>query len=335
MKTPAPLKLILILAFVSLAILAIGRKDYPLIPRQDLFGNPEKSSAEVSPRRKVDCVARAAERRHECLGRPTDKPETAVAVTDDKKRGIRMYLWSYDQGRLVYMQDEGGDENWHVYAVDVDARTTKDLTPFPGVQASFAGRSRKIPGEILVSHNQRDQRYPDLFRANLKSGELKLVAENPGFSTFETDDAFKAVLASKPTPDGGEVILRAVEHGWEPLIDISAEDNANTSMIGLDAQAKTLFMFDSRGRNTAALTSVDLKTGATSVLAEIPAPTSTASSPISKRTFPSPIRSTTSARSTNRSDPGSPPTWSFSRRISAANGASARGRKTTSSGPYR
>ncbi len=98
---------------------------------------------------------------------PIDKPEAAAPVTDDKKRGIRMYHWSYDGVHLIYMQDEGGDENWHVYAVDVANRTTKDLTPFPGVRSSFAGRSRKIRGEILVTLNRRDKRYPDLFRADL------------------------------------------------------------------------------------------------------------------------------------------------------------------------
>ena len=83
------------------------------------------------------------------------------------------------------MQDEGGDENWRVYAVDAASRTTKDLTPFPGVRASIAGASPKVKGEILITLNKRDKHYPDLFRVDLASGELKLVAENPGFAGFD------------------------------------------------------------------------------------------------------------------------------------------------------
>ena len=258
----------LILPFLILAVPARAKTEAPLIPREDLFGNPEKSAAEVSPDGKWIGWLAPKDGVMNVWVAPAGDPEAAAPVTDDKKRGIRMYHWTYDGVHLIYMQDEGGDENWHVYAVDVANRTTRDLTPFPGVHASFAGRSRKIRGEILVTLNRRDKRYPDLFRANLATGELKLVAENPGFSSFETDDTFTPRLASKSTPDGGEDILRAKGEAWEPWLQISAEDNANTTMLALDSEAKTLFMLDSRGRNTAALTSIDMATGEEKTLAE-------------------------------------------------------------------
>ncbi len=126
---------------------ASAKSEAPLIPRQDLFGNPEKTAAEVSPDGKWIGWLAPKDGVMNVWVAPIDKPEAAVPVTDDKNRGIRMYHWTYDGVHLIYMQDEGGDENWHVYAVDVANRTTKDLTPFPGVRGSFAGRSRKIPGE--------------------------------------------------------------------------------------------------------------------------------------------------------------------------------------------
>jgi dipeptidyl aminopeptidase/acylaminoacyl peptidase len=273
MKAQLPvhiLKVMLILPFVILSIPASAKTEAQLIPRQDLFGNPEKSSAEVSPDGKWIGWLAPKDGVMNVWVAPIGKPEAAVPVTDDKKRGIRMYHWAYDGAHLIYMQDQGGDENWHVYAVDVANRTTKDLTPFPGVHASFAGRSRKIRDEILVTLNKRDKQYPDLYRVNLTTGEMKLVAENPGFSNFETDDNFTPRLASKPTPDGGEEILRRKGDAWEPWLQISAEDNANTGVLGLDSEAKTAFMLDSRGRDTAALTGVDLATGKETTLAEDP-----------------------------------------------------------------
>ncbi len=264
------LQLTFVLAMVVFALPARAGDEAPLIPRQDLFGNPEKSMAEVSPDGKWIAWLAPKDGVMNVWVAPIGNPEAAVPVTDDRKRGIRMYHWSYDGVHLIYMQDEGGDENWRVYAVDVANRTTKDLTPFPGVRGSFAGRSRKIPGEILVTLNRRDKRYPDLFRVDLATGELKLVAENPGFSHFQADDTFTPRLASKPTDDGGEEILRANGDKWEPWLQISAEDNANTGMLALDGDAKTVFMLDSRGRNTAALTSIDLATGKEKTLAEDP-----------------------------------------------------------------
>ena len=267
---PFVLKLTLILGVMMLVIPSGAKGDTPLIPRQDLFGNPEKSAAEVSPDGKWIAWLAPKDGVMNVWAAPIDKPEAAVPVTDDKRRGIRMYHWAYDGKHLIYMQDEGGDENWHIYAVDVAGRTTKDLTPFPGVRAAFAGRSRKVPGEILLTLNRRDKRYPDLFRVDLATGDLKLVAENPGFSGFETDDTFGPRLASKPTPDGGEDILRLKGETWEPWLQISADDSANTGILNLDSEGGTLFMFDSRGRNTAALASIDLATGKEQVLAEDP-----------------------------------------------------------------
>jgi dipeptidyl aminopeptidase/acylaminoacyl peptidase len=265
-----PFKLALIAASLLFAFPAGARNEPPLISRQDLFGNPEKSMAEVSPDGKRIAWLAPKDGVMNVWVAPAGKPEEAAPVTDDKKRGIRFYHWSYDGVHLIYMQDEGGDENWRVYAVDVVNKTTKDLTPFPAVRGSFAGRSRKVRGEILITLNRRDKRYPDLFRANLSTGELKLVAENPGFSKIETDEMFTPLLASRPTDGGGEEILRLKGEKWEPWLQISAEDNANTAMLALDSEAKTLFMLDSRGRNTAALTSIDLATGEEKTLAEDP-----------------------------------------------------------------
>ena len=270
MKIQLPLQLVLILPFLMLSVQARGATDVPLIPREDLFGNPEKIAATISPDGAWIGWLAPKDGVMNVWVAPSGRLDEAVPVTDDKKRGIRMYHWSYDKDRLIYMQDEGGDENFHVYAVDVKNRTTKDLTPFAGVRGAFAGRSKKIPGEILVSLNKRDPQYPDLYRANLDTGELKLVAENPGFSGFETDETFTPRLASKPTPDGGEEILRPDGGAWKPWLQISAEDNANTGVVGLDSEAKTVFMLDSRGRNTAALTSIDLATGQEKTLAEDP-----------------------------------------------------------------
>ncbi len=264
------LKVVLILPFVILAVTASAKTQAQLISRQDLFGNPEKSAAQISPDGKWIGWLAPKDGVMNVWIAPIDRPEAAAPVTDDKKRGIRMYHWTYDGERLIYMQDEGGDENWHVYAVDVANRTTKDLTPFAGVQGSFAGRSRKIRGEILVTLNRRDKEYPDLFRADLATGELKLVAENPGFSGFVTDETFTPRLASKPTSDGGEELLRPKGDAWERWLQISPEDNANTGLLSLDSDGKIAFLLDSRRRDTAALTSIDLATGEEKTLAEDP-----------------------------------------------------------------
>ena len=53
-------------------------------------------------------------------------------MTDDKIRDIRGYSWAYNGEHILYTQDKNGDEDWHVYATDVDTSKTNDLTPMEG-----------------------------------------------------------------------------------------------------------------------------------------------------------------------------------------------------------
>jgi dipeptidyl aminopeptidase/acylaminoacyl peptidase len=263
-------KLIALFAAFSCVIplSAKGQDSSPLIPREDLFGNPEKADAQVSPNGKWLAWLAPVKGVLNVWVAPIGDTAAAVPITADKKRGIGIYQWAFDGVHLAYMQDEGGNENWHLYAVDIEKRTVRDLTPFPDVRAELAGRSRKIREEMLITLNKRDARYPDLFRVNLTTGALALVAENPGFDGFEADEEFTPRLAVKITPNAGAEILRPKGQGWESWLSIPPEDLLTTNILTLDAAGKTLFMSDSRGRNTAALTRVDIATGNASLLAE-------------------------------------------------------------------
>ncbi len=113
-----------------------GRAELPpLIPRKVLFGNPTKASPLISPDGKR--LAFLAPDKNEVLQvwvRTIGKDD-AKQVTADKKRGIRIHLWSYAPDVLLYMQDNDGDENYHLYSVDLKEDVVRDLTPFQGVRA--------------------------------------------------------------------------------------------------------------------------------------------------------------------------------------------------------
>jgi dipeptidyl aminopeptidase/acylaminoacyl peptidase len=264
----ARLFMLLAAGFCVISPPAKGQDAPPLIPREHLFGNPEKAGAQVSPNGRWLAWLAPVNGVLNVWVAPIGDSAAAVPVTADTKRGIRIYQWAFDGVHLAYMQDEAGNENWHVYAVDVEKRTAKDLTPFPDVRAVLTGRSRKVREEMLITLNRRDPRYPDLFRVNLTTGTLTLVAQNPGFADFEADETFTPRLALKITPSGGSEILRPSGQSWEPWLLIPPEDLLTTHILTLNQSGKTLFMSDSRGRNTAALARIDIATGDTTLLAE-------------------------------------------------------------------
>src|SRR5579863_2859677 len=126
----------------------------PLIPREVLFGNPERTDPQISPDgtqigylAPVDGVLNVWIR---TLGKTDDR-----AVTADTKRGIRNFTWNYDNKSILYTQDLGGDENWRLYQTDIATKQTKDLTAFDKVRVDIAAYDWKTPDTILVQMNKR------------------------------------------------------------------------------------------------------------------------------------------------------------------------------------
>jgi len=251
---------------------AAGPDDVPLIPRVKFFGNPEKMRARLSPDGKRLAFVAPVEGVLNVWVSPNDDPAKAKPVTFDKHRGVVSYSWAYTNHHLLYTQDKNGDEDDHVYAVNLDSGEIKDLTPIAKIAAQIEGVSEKFPEEILVGINDRGERqFHDIYRVNIVSGEKKLLQENPGLAGFLTDDDYRVRFASNITPDAGQELLKPAPGGkWEPMIKIGPLDSMTTSPAGFDKTGEHLYFIDSRDRNTSALTTIDLATGKQTLIAEDP-----------------------------------------------------------------
>ncbi|MGD9645058.1 MAG: prolyl oligopeptidase family serine peptidase [Pirellulales bacterium] len=258
----------LILGGVAIAARGAAADPPRLIPRRNFFGNPDKAVAHISPDGgKLAFVAPVKGVLNIWVG-PTDAPDQARPVTDDKKRGITRYFWSYDSRHILYMQDADGDENWHVYAIDLDSRRIIDLTPFPKVAAQIEGLSPEFPQEILVGLNNRDPQFHDIYRINIATGDRKLVEQNKGFAGYVCDDDYNVRFAMRYLPDGGTEYLRFVQdQGWVFFMRVPMQDSSTTSIAGFDKSMQRIYMIDSRGRDTGALKLLDLSTGDEKTLA--------------------------------------------------------------------
>ena len=242
-----------------------------LIPRRLFFGNPDKASPQISPTgthlgflAPVDGVLNV-------WVAPADDPAAGKPVTRDTGRGIRLYRWTYNGNQIAYLQDSGGDENWHIYTVNLDTDEVRDITPVDGAQARIQRDSPKHPGHMLVGLNDRDPELHDLYRIDLNSGERELIQENDGFAWFVADDDFNVRFAARLTSDGGSEYLRkSLDGEWEHSFFIRMEDAVTTAPLEFDKSGQVLYMEDSRGRDTAVLKSVDLITGVETVLASDP-----------------------------------------------------------------
>ena len=245
--------------------------DYDLIDRSDLFGNPVASQGRISPNGEWVSWIAPDEGVMNVWVAPASNPSSGTVVTDDRHRGISNHLWSVDSKYVLFVKDNDGDENFHVYATDPRTGETRDLTPLPdGIRAQLMGVSRDRPGVILVGTNERNPQLTDLYEYSLTTGERTLIAENPGYASFITDNTYKPRMAMVPQPDGGmkAVYLNEDLTPGDVFADIPSEDMLNTNIVQFSRDNATVYMIDSRDRNLAAGVAVDLTTGERRVLVE-------------------------------------------------------------------
>jgi dipeptidyl aminopeptidase/acylaminoacyl peptidase len=248
----------------------------PLIPRNVLFGNPERTQPRLSPDgERLAYLAPVDGVLNVWVGpvSPRAARDGFEPVTRDADRGIRLYFWAEDGRHLIYLQDRGGDENWRLYAVDPRTKETRDLTPFENVQARPLERNRRFPEELLVELNRRDPHLHDVHRMNLATGDLELVAENPGnVAGWLADLGMRVIGALSAYPDGGfGLLVRETEReDWRELLRWSPEDSLTSGPVGFSEDGARIFLKDSRGANAARLVELDILTEEVEILAEDP-----------------------------------------------------------------
>jgi len=239
-----------------------------LIERTVLFGNPMRFQGRLSPDGKLMSFRAPLDGVMNLWVGERGDFSSVRPITSDTGRGIPSHFWALDSTHVLYIQDQGGDENWHLYSVDLDSGETIDLTPFDGTQARMIAQSENSPGVAIVGMNDRDPKWHDVYRVDLATGERTLLAQNDGFASIDVDNDLQVRTAVKPLPDGGMQIQVLKEEGWEPLFDIPFEDAQTSGLLGFDAENEGVYMLDSRGRNTAALVHMNLADQATTVIAE-------------------------------------------------------------------
>jgi dipeptidyl aminopeptidase/acylaminoacyl peptidase len=199
--------------------------------------------------------------------------DAARVVTDDADRGIRQFAWAHNGHHLLYLQDTGGDENWRLHDVDLRTMTRRDLTPFDDVQTELIGMEREFPDEILVGLNKDNPQLHDVYRLDLRTGELAKELANPGFIGMVADAQLGVRAAAQPQPDGGMVIVvrdNADSADWRPVLTVPAEDALSTGPIAFSKDGGSLLLLSSVGTEAARLVRLDLASGASEVLAEDP-----------------------------------------------------------------
>ncbi len=242
----------------------------PLIPRDVLFGNPERAGTQISPDGKYLSYLAADDKGVlQVWVRSRDKDE-ARKITNDPKRGIRQYYWAFDNKHVLYLQDTGGDENFHLYAVDVATGNTRELTPHKGVRVQGVNLEDKYPNIVAFQMNQRNKQVFDLYKLDLTTGKEELVETNPGNYLgyiLDNDMQPRAAVAMNPM-DGSQTLMVRDKAGaeWRKFRTWPSEEQG--SAVGFTADNQGIWMIGNHNANAMRLLKVDIASGKEEVIAE-------------------------------------------------------------------
>ena len=264
-----PVRLSAIFLFSVVSTLAFAQS--ALIPRSVLFGNPERSSPAISPDGTMLAYLAPDQGVLNVWVRTLGKTDDRV-ITNDRKRGIRNFIWQQDSKNILYGQDQGGDENWRIYQTNVASKQTKDLTPFEKSRADILSFDPDHPDTILIQSNKRDPKVFDVYRVDLKTGNMTLDTQNPGdVQGWQADHNLEVRCAQVTTDDGGTIIRVRdyVKSGWRELIKWGPEETLG-NVVNFTPDNKALWIQTSLDANAARLLAVDIATGKRTVIAEDP-----------------------------------------------------------------
>ena len=244
----------------------------PLVDREVFFGNPVLAYGALSPDGQYVSIVKPLDGILNVWVRRADQTwDDAWPVTNERDRPVFQYIWSQDGKYILYAQDDGGDENFRVYAVDPAAKPAygekvppaRDLTPYNDMQARIIVVPEKSPKHILVGMNDRNPELHDVYRLNIETGERELVFQNDvNVAGWMADLEGNLRLGFRVTEDGGSELLRVNGAELTPIYACTVDETCDPIQFHKDG--KRLYMATNTGdRDLAELVLLDPQTGET------------------------------------------------------------------------
>lgn len=230
-----------------------------MLTLEDYFRNAMQTAYQLSPDGSHISFLAPYMDRMNIFVQPIDLQE-ALRLTSETERSVAGYFWK-GNNRIFFVKDDGGDENYHIFSIAIDGSDLKCYTPFPGVRASIIDDLEDNPDEMLIGLNRRNPEVFDPYRLNIHTGELTLLAENPGnYQGWTTDHAgrLRVVYAIVDGVNTQILYRDSEDEEFRPVITTNFKDELSFVMFTPDNH--DVYAVTNIGRDKTALVVMDPRT---------------------------------------------------------------------------
>ncbi len=191
--------------------------------------------------------------------------DSGLQVTSETDRDISSYFWK-SNNRIVYIKDSGGDENFQIYAVNIDGSNPKNLTPFDGVRINVIDSLKDIEEEIIIGMNKNNPQLFEPYRLNINTGKLIQLAknENPAepIDDWMTDHEGKLRIASKVVNGTNTTLLYRDNESEEFRAVLTTDFRESIQPLFFDFDnGSVVFASSNLNRDKSVITKFDMASG--------------------------------------------------------------------------
>lgn len=230
------------------------------IPLEDFFKNPEKSSYQISPDGQYYSYMAPYEQRMNIFVQKRGSDE-AIQLTAETDRSVSGYFWPNSE-RILYLKDTGGDENFKLYGINIDSTNPIAYTEFEGVRTQIIDDLPNIPNEVIIGLNKRNPQVFDPYRLNLETGNMDMLAENPGNIQgwmFDHDGKLRVAFAIVDGVNTSLLYRETEADEWKTVLTTSFKDNVSPAFFTFDN--KNVYGTSNLGRDKSVVVEFDIANG--------------------------------------------------------------------------
>lgn len=231
-----------------------------LIPLEDFFKNPEKTRYQISPNGKYFSYMAPYENRMNVFVQERGATDV-IRITSETDRDIAGYFWPNNE-QILYLKDNGGDENYKLYSVNIDGTNSICFTDFDGVRTQIIDELYEKEDEVIIGLNKRNPQVFDPYRLNLKTGEMEMLAENPGNIQgwmFDHDGKLRVAYAIVDGVNTSILYRETEKDEWKDVLTTSFKDEVSPHFFSFDN--KNVIGTSNLGRDKSAVVEFDIVNG--------------------------------------------------------------------------